>query len=437
MYQVSQYLLRSTPYWLGATDHVWAFAPESNIFGKTAPDFEVVRCGHMFLERTGESSQSFEWKWAGTRCDQQKSYICQYAVTEQARFASSSSTKDNVVCPWKIPPIPTQPPVNTLVPPIHTTADTGSGMTLPALVADGGDGETGYPIAAIIAACIAALVILLCAIFMLGYSRRRKWLLEKWKRTREYLWPFWTSAPTYVTADHSHSDPGFDTLSTGHTAFHSDSGSVLLSGTLPHPSLLHESAAYKNAHAHRSTSDLKDASKRNESFEKVSRRANQSMTSSGGSAKTGGGLLRMGGMGGDGSATEGGYGGISLLSDGLTLSGGGGGGVGGGTGSLLEEHLMSASYSSLSPRAREYMTLSAHMNIHEETDSPFLGKRKKPEVALVTNDVDLNFTVNHAYARSRQGSERSSEKGLDEIDLNLGSTVEIPTRTVEESLMYY
>lgn len=27
MYQVSQYLLRSTPYWLGATDHVWAFAP--------------------------------------------------------------------------------------------------------------------------------------------------------------------------------------------------------------------------------------------------------------------------------------------------------------------------------------------------------------------------------------------------------------------------
>ena len=64
---------------------------------------------------------------------------------------------------------------------------------------------------------------------------------------------------------------------------------------------------------------------------------------------------------------------------------------------------------------------------------------RKPEVALVTNDVDLNFTVNHAYprARSRGGSERSSERGLDEIDAPINNTLEIPTQAVTETMLHY
>lgn len=50
----------------------------------------------MFLERTGESSQSFEWKWAGTRCDQQKSYICQYG--ESPLHTQSRETESACVC---------------------------------------------------------------------------------------------------------------------------------------------------------------------------------------------------------------------------------------------------------------------------------------------------------------------------------------------------
>jgi hypothetical protein len=46
--------------------------------------------------------------------------------------------------------------------------------------------------------------------------------MKKMKRTRDYLWPFWASTSTAYLA----SDPGFDTMSTGHTGMHSDSGSV-------------------------------------------------------------------------------------------------------------------------------------------------------------------------------------------------------------------
>ena len=51
---------------------------ESDIFGQNDPDYEQVRCAHMFLERSGDSAQARQWKWADTRCDQQKSYICQF-----------------------------------------------------------------------------------------------------------------------------------------------------------------------------------------------------------------------------------------------------------------------------------------------------------------------------------------------------------------------
>nr|KAG5700376.1 hypothetical protein BaRGS_029628 [Batillaria attramentaria] len=278
-----------------------------------------------------------------------------------------------------------------------------------------------YPIIPIIAACIAALAILLCAIFVLGYSRRRKWLVEKWKKTRDYMWPFWASTPTtYLHPDHT-SDRGFDSLSTGHTGLHgSDSGSVFAAAAFVYPD------AYKTrSRTQRSSSDARDGSRRNESFEKGSKGGIPKRTSlnSAGSRHTAGG------------SAVGGFGVGVLGGEGAGSSGGAAGG------SFSEEQLLTSTYSPLSPRSREYMTLSAYMNIQDvDPDSPRSSLRKKPEVALVTSDVDLNFTVNHAYTRSRQASEMSSERGLglaEEIDFPQASTVEIPTRTVEESIVYY
>ncbi|KAK7487909.1 hypothetical protein BaRGS_00020810 [Batillaria attramentaria] len=439
MKQVSDYIVPNAPYWIGATDHFWYFSAAlvfagwrqtrcncvdrlnhwihknmTRAFSKLEPNYETWRCGHMFLERSGDSGEPLRWEWAATRCDQQKSYICQYDVTD----FTAEQRNQTVICPWDIPtPAPTVTSPTTLSPTESSTNVNGS--SVPPVGTAGVD--TSYPIIPIIAACIAALAILLCAIFVLGYSRRRKWLVEKWKRTRDYMWPFWASTPTtYLHPDHT-SDRGFDSLSTGHTGLHgSDSGSVFAAAAFVYPD------AYKTrSRTQRSSSDARDGSRRNESFEKGSKGGIPKRTSlnSAGSRHTAGG------------SAVGGFGVGVLGGEGAGSSGGAAGG------SFSEEQLLTSTYSPLSPRSREYMTLSAYMNIQDvDPDSPRSSLRKKPEVALVTSDVDLNFTVNHAYTRSRQASEMSSERGLglaEEIDFPQASTVEIATRTVEESIVYY
>lgn len=263
--------------------------------------------------------------------------------------------------------------------------------------------------------------------------------MKKWKRTRDYMWPFWASTPTYLAPDYV-SDPGFDSLSTGHTGMQSDSGSVFASGAFVFPDPAHpDGTAHKaHGHGHGQRAGSKDGSRRNESLDKSAKDARLHSCSSlnGGVSRNGAGRV-----GGASSSSPGGQG---RFGPGVLGGEGGGGGahpLGSGGSITGDERLMSASYASLSPRAREYMTLSAHMNIHEDFESPNHSTRRKPEVALVTSDVDLNFTVNHAYARSQQGSrhesERSSERGVDEIDLPIASTVQIPTRTMEESVIRY
>ncbi|XP_070205606.1 uncharacterized protein [Littorina saxatilis] len=407
MYIVSRFLVSNTFYWVGATDHAWDYAAESNVFGSDNPDYKVVGCGHMFLERSGVTTQA-QWEWADTQCDQSKSYICQY---EQTTY-TSENTNDVVRCPWPIPDSPVVPAVTT--PGGATPAVTYNGSIIPEEGASMGS-ESSYPIVPIVAACIAAFVIILCAIFMLAYSRRRKWIMKKWRRTRDYVWPIWGSSPTYLAPDHL-SDRGFDSLSTAHT----DSGSVFV---FPDP-VFQDGVAYKTlAHAHRPGS--RDGSRRNESLDKTGVKESRASFNS----------ERV-----EGVASPGGGFGTGVL-------GGEGGGAHPSGDSFPYENLMSASYASLSPRAREYMTLSAHMNIHDDEDqSQSKSLRGKPEVALVTNDVDMNFTVNHAYSRgrfgseisrSRYGSEISSPRGMDEIVLPMASTVEVPTRAVEESVLLY
>ena len=252
--------------------------------------------------------------------------------------------------------------------------------------------------------------------------------MTKWKRTRDYVWPFWASTPTYLAPDYV-SDPGFDSLSTGHTGMHSDSGSVFASGVFVFPDPAHSDGAAHKAHAHGHRAGSKDGSRLSESLDKSAKHRLHSRASLNGGASSKNGVGRVGG-----ASAEGGFGaGV--------LGGAENGGAHPSGGSITDERLMSASYASLSPRSREYMTLSACMNIHDDFETPNHSTRRKPEVALVTSDVDLNFTVNHAYARSQQGSrhgsERSSERGLDEIDLPTASTVQIPTRTMEESVIHF
>jgi hypothetical protein len=101
--------------------------------------------------------------------------------------------------------------------------------------------------------------------------------------------------------------------------------------------------------------------------------------------------------------------------------------------------LMSA-YRPDGARNTEYMTLSAHMNIRDDCENVPPAERRKPEVALVTSDVDLNFTVNHAYPRgaaARRDSAVSADRGEDELDLPRDATLEIPTRSVEETMLHY
>lgn len=70
--------------------------------------------------------------------------------------------------------------------------------------------------------------------------------------------------------------------------------------------------------------------------------------------------------------------------------------------------------------------------------------RNRPEVALVTDNVDMNFTVNHAVSRndSHAGSElsRSSlERTMEEINLPVsegGMGLNLPERVADEARIY-
>ncbi|GFR59288.1 hypothetical protein ElyMa_005382000 [Elysia marginata] len=100
---------------------------------------------------------------------------------------------------------------------------------------------------------------------------------------------------------------------------------------------------------------------------------------------------------------------------------------------------LDATYATVARNGTDYMTLQAQMEIKDDAELASLrgSVRHKPEVALVTDNVDMNFTVNKAVNRSHShaGSERSRsslDRTMEEIhaDRN-GVSMSLPERVVE------
>ncbi|KAH9502463.1 hypothetical protein Btru_075717 [Bulinus truncatus] len=90
----------------------------------------------------------------------------------------------------------------------------------------------------------------------------------------------------------------------------------------------------------------------------------------------------------------------------------------------MDERGFASTYNTMPAKSRGYMTLQAHMDIKDEAELAALrgSLRGKPEVTLVTDNVDMNFTVNHAVSRSHShaGSDQSRsslERTMEEITM--------------------
>ncbi|ESO91685.1 hypothetical protein LOTGIDRAFT_163414 [Lottia gigantea] len=367
-------------HWVGATNYYWNFEPLSNVFGGS-PDYESIACGHMHNDQANG-----DWDWSDAKCDTTKPFVCQYRP--KTNVASVSSP---FVCPWPIRvgritngpfvDITTGPPIGILP---NDTA-----------VSYVGSGGSTFPLAAIIAASIMALLILTCAILTIGFSRRRKrfvsnmrksfksdgfWAISKAPRHYFQLW----NTPYSVYSDRK-SDIDVDSLSTIHTGvFNEGSVSGYGYGYDEHgrPVYMMDGGDYiygkiNRTHSERSNIQphvLRDPIQEVDENEETEVKTN---------------LTNMSSM-----------------------------------------HSMT----SLNPK--EYMTLAAMMNFGDEQITGKSTLRNRPEVALVTSDVDLNFTVNHALPKKRTFS-NASERTLEEIELPRGTTVELPTKMKQEDDVLY
>ncbi|KAK6192220.1 hypothetical protein SNE40_003729 [Patella caerulea] len=349
-------------HWIGATNHLWNFTPLSNVFG-SEPDYPTVTCGHMYNELD-------QWDWSDGGCDTRKPFVCQYTPKTEV------VTLETFACPW----------------PIGGTVINETGGVQPASVSGG---LSAFPLAAIIAASIMALLIITCAILTIGISRRRKRFVENMtksvrtdglfaitKAPKRY-YHLWNSPYSYPHYSDRKSDIDVDSLSTIHTGVFND-GSVL---SVP---------GYSYDDQGRQIYTL--VGDADYLYGKINRRTDSERSNI-----------------------------VHVLSDPIAEE------------EETEEtdvkmmSNMSAVHSTNSHNPKEYMTLAAMMNFGDEN---ILGKstlRNRPEVALVTSDVDLNFTVNHALPKKRTFSD-TTERTIEEIELPRGTTVELPTKLKQEEV---
>ncbi|GFO37761.1 hypothetical protein PoB_006426600 [Plakobranchus ocellatus] len=98
-----------------------------------------------------------------------------------------------------------------------------------------------------------------------------------------------------------------------------------------------------------------------------------------------------------------------------------------------------ATYATMPKHGNDFMTLQAQMEIKDDAELASLrgSVRHKPEVTLVTDNVDMNFTVNKAVNRSHShaGSERSRsslDRTMEEIHSErTGATMAFPERVAD------
>uniref|UniRef100_A0A0B7ALG2 C-type lectin domain-containing protein n=1 Tax=Arion vulgaris TaxID=1028688 RepID=A0A0B7ALG2_9EUPU len=247
-------------------------------------------------------------------------------------------------------------------------------------------GGEGYPAGGIIAAILALLFLLTCIGLAFAFFSRRKWLVGRFRKAREHL----TFIPYF--ADTS----GADYESHGAMSSVSDHGSQvgLVKGGYQHgTSGYGMSTSYGEQSGAFSSKSLdrkhKDAMER-----KLAENHN-------------------------------------YLTSGNTS---------------MDERGFSATYNTLPNRPRDFMTLQARMDIKDEAELAALRAsfRNKPEVALVTDNVNMNFTVNHAVSRSHSQidhelSKSSLERTMEEINLPTsegGLGLNLPERVSEEARLY-
>ncbi|XP_059145594.1 uncharacterized protein LOC131932673 [Physella acuta] len=361
MNQVTQFLDGVSRYWIGASNYGWTFNATSADLSKTGGDFNLARCGHMFRERLSTTS-SGTWQWGDTVCDQQKSFLCEFPKTTFTR----EEIDREVSCPWPITVISVPDETQTPIPFVNNNQSSS------------GD---SFPIAAVIAACVAALVLLTCLALAAGYCHRQ----GKFKKAKEHLAFIPYFADVSGAADYS------ATMQSNMSSVSergSQIGLVKGGGYQSGMSAFAMSTSYGEQNGMFQTQSL-------------DRRQKDSMA--------------------------------RKLTDSQNYLVNGN--------SSLDERGFAATYSTLPLKTRDYMTLQAQMDIKDEAELAALrgSLRGKPEVTLVTDNVDMNFTVNHAISRSQShaGSEpsRSSlERTMEEITLPVsegGHLRNLPERVAE------
>uniref|UniRef100_A0A0B7AH34 C-type lectin domain-containing protein n=1 Tax=Arion vulgaris TaxID=1028688 RepID=A0A0B7AH34_9EUPU len=368
MTQVNQHLEDNSQYWIGATNYGWTFNGTMTKLGNLAFNDTVrVRCGHMFRETT-DSVSSSSWSWSDAECNQEKAFLCQFNTTD---FTKEELAKD-VICPWVVPVDPTN---TTIV----------SNISLPQRYTGVG-GSEGFPIAGIIAAILAGIILLTCICLACACCSRSTWMSGRWRGVRERLAfiPYFANVPFAEYEGHG----GMSSVSEHGSQVGLVKGeyhNAMSSGFAMSSSYAEQSGMFAS----------KSMDQRN--LESMDRRMAASN---------------------------------NYVSSGNTSA---------------EERGFAAANSTMSMSARDYMTLQAQMNILDDVEVAALREsfRRKPEVSLVTDNVDMNFTVNQvSQGQSQMVSElsrASAERTMDGIivsETEGGITLSLPERVVEEAKIY-
>ncbi|CAG5121712.1 unnamed protein product [Candidula unifasciata] len=389
MAQVNQHLEPTSEYWIGATNYGWTFnGTSANFSSLPFNDATRVRCGHMFRERETFSSNS--WQWSDADCTQQKAFLCQFDKTDFAAELNGSET----VCPWRLvdPITPTLNFNSTTFFSVGNSTDFLENITVIPVTEQfvGVYGEESFPIAAVIAAIIAGIIMLTCLAVGLTWCSRSPWMSGGIRRVRERLAfiPYFADIPVVDYEGH------------GHMSSASDHGSEvgLVKGE------------YQTARSGFAMSSSYAEQSGMFASQSMDRRQEESMD--------------------------------------RRLMGGNSNYIASGNSSANERGFAATNGGAMYSNARDLMTLQAQMNILDDAEVAALREsfRRKPEVALVTDNVDMNFTVNHAVSQGQVQAlvggdmvRSAEERTVEAVILPAtegGVALSLPERVVEEARIY-
>ncbi|BFZ18258.1 hypothetical protein BsWGS_21297 [Bradybaena similaris] len=370
MSQVNQHLEPTSEYWIGATNYGWTFnGTSANFSGLPFNDATRIRCGHMFRERDTFTSNS--WQWSDADCNQEKAVLCQFSKTD---FETEHNDSE-ALCPW----MPLDPIDN------NTSVDNITIIPVPFVGVN--VEEESFPIAAVIAAIVAGIIMLSCLAVGLTWCSRSPWMTGRFRGVRERLAfiPYFADVPVVDYEGHggmsSASDHGSE------VGLVKGEYQTATSGYAMSSSYAEQSAMFAG--------------------QSMDRRQEESMSR-------------------------------RLMSRGNNYMAGGN----------SSANAMAASSGGAYSTGRDFMTLQAQMNILDDAEVAALREsfRRKPEVSLVTDNVDMNFTVNHAVSQGQVQAHVGGDmaRSAEEITVEAvilpategGVTLALPDRVLEEARIY-